>query len=72
MKKYKTISSYLKTLQKNNTLPHIRNIVDSFIVAINNDLRNNNQFFISIDANKVLMENISGRLGKSDNGSNTK
>lgn len=72
MKKYKTISSYLKTLQKNNTLPHIRNIVDSFIEAINNDRRNNNQFFISIDANKVLMENISGRLGESVNGGNRK
>jgi len=46
--------------------------VDSFIEAINNDRRNNNQFFISIDANKVSMENISGRLGKSVNAGNRK
>ncbi|MBC7507673.1 MAG: hypothetical protein H7320_02835 [Ferruginibacter sp.] len=46
--------------------------MDSFIEAINNDRRNNNQFFISIDANKVSMENISGRLGKSVNGGNRK
>lgn len=46
--------------------------MDSFIEAINNDRRNNKQFFISIDANKVLMENISGKLGKSVDGGNTK
>ncbi len=46
--------------------------MNSFIVAINNDLRNNNQFFISIDANKVSMDDISGKLGKSINGGNTK
>ncbi len=38
------------------------NIGDSFIVA------NNHQFFISIDANKVSLEDISGKLGKAVNG----
>lgn len=46
--------------------------MNSFIVAINNDLRNNNQFFISIDANKVSMDDISGKLDRSINGGNSK
>jgi len=42
--------------------------VDSFIIALNNDLRNNNQFFITIDANKISLDDITGKLGKAING----
>lgn len=61
------ILTFVNTSEKFDSLKS-KNIVDSFIVAINNDLRNNNQFFISIDANKVSLDDISGKLGKSING----
>ncbi len=43
------------------------NLADSFIVAVNNDLRDNDQFFLSIDANKVSIEDISSKMGKALN-----
>jgi hypothetical protein len=43
-------------------------VVDSFIVAVNSDLRDNNQFFLTIDANKASLDDISSKLGKSMNG----
>jgi hypothetical protein len=61
------ILTFVNTSEKFDS-SQTRNIVDSFIIAINNDLRNNNQFFISIDANKVSLDDISGKLGKSING----
>lgn len=45
--------------------------IDSFIIALNNDLKANNQFFITIDAGKVSLDDISGKLGKAINGSKT-
>lgn len=61
------ILTFVNTSEKYDSLQS-KNMVDSFIVAINNDLRNNNQFFINIDANKVSLDDISGKLGKSING----
>ncbi len=61
------ILTFVNTSEKYDSAK-AKNLVDSFIVAINNDLRNNNQFFISIDANKVSLDDISGRLGKAMNG----
>ena len=61
------ILTFVNTSEKYDAV-HTKNIVDSFIVAINNDLRNNNQFFISIDANKISVDDITGKLGKSING----
>jgi len=61
------ILTFVNTSEKYDSLQS-KNVVDSFIVAINNDLRNNNQFFISIDANKVSLDDISAKLGKSING----
>jgi hypothetical protein len=61
------ILTFVNTSEKYDSAKS-KNLVDSFIVAINNDLRNNNQFFISIDANKVSMDDISGKLGKQMNG----
>ena len=48
---------------------HSRCRVDSFIIALNNDLKSNNQFFITIDASKISLDDISGKLGKAVNGS---
>ena len=42
-------------------------VVDSFIIAVNNDLRLNNQFFLTIDANKAAIDDISSKLGKTLN-----
>jgi hypothetical protein len=61
------ILTFVNTSEKYDSAKS-KNLVDSFIVAINNDLRNNNQFFISIDANKVSLDDISGKLGKAMNG----
>jgi hypothetical protein len=61
------ILTFVNTSEKYDSIKS-KNVVDSFIVAINTDLRNNNQFFISIDANKVSLDDISGRLGKQMNG----
>jgi ABC-type sugar transport system permease subunit len=61
------ILTFVNTSEKYDSVQS-KNVVDSFIVAINNDLRNNNQFFISIDANKVSLEDISSKLGKTMNG----
>ena len=61
------ILTFVNTSEKYDSIQS-KNLVDSFIIAINNDLRNNNQFFISIDANKVSLDDISGKLGKKMNG----
>jgi hypothetical protein len=61
------ILTFVNTSEKHDSIKS-KNIVDSFIVAINTDLRNNTQFFISIDANKVSLEDISSKLGQSING----
>ena len=65
------ILTFVNTSEKYDSIKS-KNIVDSFIVAINTDLRNNNQFFISIDANKVSLDDISSKLGKTINGGGTK
>jgi hypothetical protein len=65
------ILTFVNTSEKYDSIKS-KNIVDSFIVAINTDLRNNNQFFISIDANKVNLDDISSKLGKSINGGTPK
>ncbi len=65
------ILTFVNTSEKYDSIKS-KNIVDSFIVAINTDLRNNNQFFISIDANKVNLDDISSKLGKSINGGTAK
>jgi len=65
------ILTFVNTSEKYDSIKS-KNIVDSFIVAINTDLRNNNQFFISIDANKVTLDDISSKLGKTINGGGAK
>jgi hypothetical protein len=61
------ILTFVSTSDKYDSI-RSKNVVDSFIVAINTDLHNNNQFFITIDANKVSLDDISGKLGKQMNG----
>jgi hypothetical protein len=65
------ILTFVNTSEKYDSIKS-KNIVDSFIVAINTDLRNNNQFFISIDADKVSLDDISSKLGRSINGGTPK
>ncbi len=61
------IITFLKTSDQYEK-QRAQNLVDSFIVAINNDLRTNSQFFLTIDANKASLEDISSKLGKATNG----
>ncbi|MFN8251783.1 MAG: hypothetical protein U0V75_07860 [Ferruginibacter sp.] len=61
------ILTFVNTSEKFDSVKS-KNLVDSFIVAINSDLRNNNQFFMSIDASKISLDDISSKLGKSVNG----
>lgn len=62
--------TFMNTSQKVDSFKSVH-LIDSFIVAVNNDLRINNQFFMDIDANKISFDEISSKLGKSVNG-NTK
>lgn len=61
------IISFLGTSGKYDSLKN-EPIIDSFIVSVNNDIKNYSQFFIKIDANKISLEDISSKLGKSVNG----
>ena len=61
------ILTFINTSEKYDSVKS-KNIVDSFIVAINTDLRNNTNFFLNIDANKVSLDEISSKLGKTVNG----
>jgi hypothetical protein len=61
------IITFVNTSDKYDSA-HATNLADSFIVAVNNDLRTNSQFFISIDANKISFDEISSKLGKAVNG----
>lgn len=62
------ILTFVNTSEKYDSAKS-RNIVDSFIVAINNDMRASNQFFVNIDASKISLDEVSSKLGKSMNGS---
>jgi hypothetical protein len=61
------ILTFVNTSEKFDSVKS-KNLVDSFIVAINTDLRTNNQFFLDIDASKISLDEISSKLGKSVNG----
>jgi hypothetical protein len=61
------ILTFVNTSEKYDSV-RSKNVVDSFIVAINTDLRSNNQFFLDIDASKISLDEISSKLGKSVNG----
>ena len=61
------ILTFVNTSEKYDSVKS-KNVVDSFIVAINTDLRSNNQFFLDIDASKISLDEISSKLGKSVNG----
>ena len=60
------IVTFVKTADQYDPIRASR-VVDSFIVAINNDLSSNNQFFLNIDANKASIDDINSKLGKTLN-----